>query len=154
MAFGPSDRSEVIELVGFDDHEKSRNGEKECRKEANFSHSSNCQMYMYVYILHFVVEREDEQKEATIVADEMVVEEEEEEGGSEGGRGVGSEEGESTKTSEGSVGVEEGVVGVVRTLVGGEEEGKVGEGKVAKEPENEFMLDGFDFSTSKSYMYM
>ena len=72
------------------------------------------------------------------------------EGGSEGGRGGGmSEEEGSTKTSEGSVGVEEGVtVGVVRRVMGGGggEEG----GTVAKEPENEFMLDGFDFSTSES----
>ena len=75
-----------------------------------------------------------------------------EEGGSEGGRGGGggggvSEEEGSTKTSEGSVGVEEGVaVGVVRPVTGG----GGGEGmSVAKEPENEFMLDGFDFSTSE-----
>ena len=65
-----------------------------------------------------------------------------------------SEEG-STKTSEGSVGVEEGVVGMVREVLG-EEEGererrKVRDerGRIAKEPENEFMLDGFDFSTSE-----
>ena len=28
MAFGPSDRSEVIELVGFDEHERGRDSEK------------------------------------------------------------------------------------------------------------------------------
>ena len=64
-----------------------------------------------------------------------------------------SEEG-STKTSEGSVGVEEGVVGMVREVLGEEEEGKKRKvrderGRIAKEPENEFMLDGFDFSTSE-----
>ena len=77
-----------------------------------------------------------------------MVEEVEGEGGSEGGRGAVSEEEGSTKTSEGSVGVEEGVVGVVRPVMTGEEGRGKGE-KAVKEPENEFMLDGFDFSTSK-----
>ena len=80
--------------------------------------------------------------------DSTVVCEEGREGGSEGGRGEGvSEEEGSTKTSESSVGVEEGVVGVVRPVMGG---GGAGENRneAPKEPENEFMLDGFDFSTS------
>ena len=58
-------------------------------------------------------------------------------GGNGGGGGRGGEE-MSPNTSEGSVGVE-----VVRVK---EEEGKVVKGL---EPENEFMLDGFDFSTSE-----
>lgn len=88
----------------------------------------------------FYYEDDDEGEDVTVVADEG-------EGGREGGRGGVSEEEGSPKTSEGSVGVEEGMVGIVTAVMGEEE--KREEGKVAKEPENEFMLDGFDFSTSK-----
>lgn len=72
----------------------------------------------------------------------------EEVGGGEEGRGAVSEGEGSPKTSEGSVGVEEGVVGVVRMVMG--EEGRGDRGGISKEPENEFMLDGFDFSTGES----
>ena len=82
--------------------------------------------------------------------DETTVDEVKEE--REGGKGGGSEEegSTSTKTSDGSVGVEEVTVGVVRSVTGREEDKREEGGKVTrKEPENEFMLDGFDFSTSK-----
>ena len=88
----------------------------------------------------FYYEDDDEREDVTVVANEG-------EGGREGGRGAVSEEEGSPKTSEGSVGVEEGVVGIVTAVMGEEE--KKEESKVAKEPENEFMLDGFDFSTSE-----
>lgn len=88
----------------------------------------------------FYYEDDDDGEDATIVANEG-------EGGREGGREAASEEEGSPKTSEGSVGVEEGVVGIVTAVMGEEE--KREEGKVTKEPENEFMLDGFDFSTSE-----
>ena len=58
----------------------------------------------------------------------------------EDGKNEGGGEEMSPHTSEGSVGVEEGRVEVRRVR----EEQKV------VEPENEFMLDGFDFSTSET----